>query len=160
MWNSFIFLTFSQGTAHKNFGNKLIVIEIAKTNNEMISSVLSNILGWPGGNSTKQVRLIPMHASRHDAVTLAQPTQARCGLLTPSTNRRLVYNTTTVWAHFFFFFFSFPFFFFWRMSEQLLMRLTKLTDLGKCIYLHDVTQGNKETQALSTENCLCQMQEK
>ena len=42
--------------------------------------VLSKILGWPGGNSSKQVRLIHMHASRHDSVTLAQPTEARCGL--------------------------------------------------------------------------------
>ena len=50
------------------------------TNNEMMSSVLSNILGWPGGNSSKQVRLIPMHASRHNSVALTQPTQARCGL--------------------------------------------------------------------------------
>ena len=69
------------------------MFEIAKTNNEMMSSVLSNILGWPGGNASKQVRLIPMHASRQDSVTLAQPTQARCSLWTPSTNRRLVYNT-------------------------------------------------------------------
>ena len=60
-------------------GNKLILFEIAK-NNEMMSSVLSNIFGWPGGNSSKQVRLIHMHASRQDSVTLAQPTQARCGL--------------------------------------------------------------------------------
>ena len=71
------------------------MFKIAKTNNEMMSSVLSNILGWPGGNSSKQVRLIHMHASRHDSVTLAQPTQARCGLQTPSPNRRLAYNTTT-----------------------------------------------------------------
>ena len=67
-------------TQHKKTGNKLIVLEIAKTNNEMMSSVLSSILGWPGGNSFKQVRLIPMHASRHDSVTLAQPTHAHCGL--------------------------------------------------------------------------------
>ena len=58
----------------------MIVFEIAKINNEMMSSVLSNILEWPGGNSSKQAHLIPMHASRHDSVTLAQPTQARCGL--------------------------------------------------------------------------------
>ena len=57
-----------------------MVFQIAKMNNEMMSSVLSNILGWPGGNSSKRVRLIPRHASRHDSVTLAQPTQARCGL--------------------------------------------------------------------------------
>ena len=57
-----------------------MVFQIAKMNNEMMSSVLSNILGWPGGNSSKQARLTPMHASRHDCVTLAQPTQARCGL--------------------------------------------------------------------------------
>ena len=37
-------------------------------------------LGWPWGNSSKQVRLIPMHASRHDSVTQAQPTHAHCGL--------------------------------------------------------------------------------
>ena len=57
--------------------------DIAKTNNDMMSSVLSNILGWPGGNSSKQVRLIHMHASRHDSVTLAQlkkKKKARCGL--------------------------------------------------------------------------------
>ena len=52
------------------------MFEIAKMNNEMMSSILSNILEWPGGNSSKQVRLIPMH----DSVTVAQPTQARCGL--------------------------------------------------------------------------------
>ena len=98
-----------RGTAeHKKLGS-LIVFEIAKTNNErkwrceharfcvevfyalyinfhsfiheMMSSILSNILGWPGGNSSKQLHLIHMRASRHDsAVTLAQPTQARCGL--------------------------------------------------------------------------------
>ena len=68
------------GNSVKKLGNKLILFENAKTNNEMMSSVLSNILGWPGGNSSKQVRLIYMHASRHDFVTLAQPTQARCGL--------------------------------------------------------------------------------
>ena len=34
------------------------------------------------------------------------------------------------------------------------------TELGKCIHLYDVTQGNNETQALSTENCPRQMQEK
>ena len=48
------------------------MFEIAKT----------NILGWPGGNSSKQVRLIHIHASRHDSVTLAQPTQARSCLWT------------------------------------------------------------------------------
>ena len=37
---------------------------------------------------------------------------------------------------------------------------TDRTELGKCIHLYDVTQGNKETQALSTENCLPQVQEK
>ena len=40
------------------------------------------------------------------------------------------------------------------MSEQLLVRLTKLIELGKCIHLYDETQGNNETQALSAENCL------
>ena len=55
------------------------MFEIAKTNNEMMSSVLSNILGCPGENSSMQVRIIPMHALRADSVTLAQPTQA-CGL--------------------------------------------------------------------------------
>ena len=64
----------------KKLGNKLILFEIAKTNNEMMSSVLLNILGWPGGNSSKQVCLIHMHTSRHDSVTLAQPTQACWGL--------------------------------------------------------------------------------
>ena len=68
----------------------------------MMSSVLSNNLGWPGGNSSKQVRLIHMHTWRHDSVT---------------------------------------------------------TDLGKCIHIYDETQGNMETQALSTETCLRQVQE-
>ena len=36
---------------------------------------------------------------------------------------------------------------------------TDITDLGKCIHLYDETQGNNETQALSTENCLRQVQE-
>ena len=61
-------------------GNKFILFEIAKTNNEMMSSVLSNTLGWLGENSSKQVHLIHMHTSRNDSITLAQPTQARCGL--------------------------------------------------------------------------------
>ena len=78
------------------FRNKLIVFEVARMNIEMMSSVFEHfILGWPGGNSSKQARLIPMHVSRHDSVTLAQTTQARCGLYTPSSNRKLVYNTTT-----------------------------------------------------------------
>ena len=47
------------------------------------------------------------------------------------------------------------------MSEQLLVvDKTDGTELGKCIHLYDETQGNKETQAFSTENCLRQMQEK
>ena len=54
------------GNSTKNW-NKLIVFEIAKTNNEMMSSVLSNILRGPGGNSSKQVHLIHMHASRHNS---------------------------------------------------------------------------------------------
>ena len=37
---------------------------------------------------------------------------------------------------------------------------TGRTELGKCIHLYDVTHGKNETQALSTENCLRQMQEK
>ena len=37
---------------------------------------------------------------------------------------------------------------------------TDRTELGKCIHLYDETQGNKETQAFSTENCLRQVQEK
>ena len=57
-----------------------MVFQIAKMNNEMMSSFLSKILGWPVENSPKQVRLIHTHASRHDSVTLAQPTQVRCGL--------------------------------------------------------------------------------
>ena len=36
---------------------------------------------------------------------------------------------------------------------------TDRTDLGKCIHLYDETQGNNETRALSTENCLRQVQE-
>jgi len=34
-----------------------------------------------------------------------------------------------------------------------------LTDPGKCTHLYDETQGNRETQALSTEKCLRQVQE-
>ena len=68
------------GNSVKKLGNKLILFENAKTNNEMMSSVLSNILGWPGENSSRQVRLIHIQASRHDSVTLVQPTQACCGL--------------------------------------------------------------------------------
>ena len=37
---------------------------------------------------------------------------------------------------------------------------TDRPELGKRIHLYDVTQGNKETQALSTETFLRQMQEK
>ena len=36
---------------------------------------------------------------------------------------------------------------------------TDRTHLGKCTLLYDETQGNNETQALLTENCLCQVQE-
>ena len=36
---------------------------------------------------------------------------------------------------------------------------THRTDLGKCIHLYDETKGNNETQALSAENCLRQVQE-
>ena len=36
---------------------------------------------------------------------------------------------------------------------------TDRTELGKFIHGYDVTQGNDETQALSTENCLRQVQE-
>ena len=64
----------------KTKNSEMIVFEIAKIKNEMMSSVLSNILGRPGGNSSKQIRLIHMHASKHDSVTLAQPTHARYGL--------------------------------------------------------------------------------
>ena len=80
--NVFITTKNKQKTKNNNnkTGNKLIVFEIAKKNNEMMSSVLSSILGWPGGNSSKQVSLIPMYASRHDSVTLAQPTHAHCDL--------------------------------------------------------------------------------
>ena len=45
----FHFLNVFIGNSIKKLGNKLIVFEIAKTNNQMISSVLSDILGWPGG---------------------------------------------------------------------------------------------------------------
>ena len=67
---------------HNNKNSEInCLFEIAKTNNEMMSSAVSNILGWPWGNSSKQVRLIHIHTSRHDsAVTVAQPTQARSGL--------------------------------------------------------------------------------
>ena len=37
---------------------------------------------------------------------------------------------------------------------------TDRTELGKCIHLYDETQENNEAQALSTENCLREMQEK
>ena len=36
---------------------------------------------------------------------------------------------------------------------------TDRTDLGKYTHLYNETQGNKETQVLSTENCLHQVQE-
>ena len=36
---------------------------------------------------------------------------------------------------------------------------TDRIDLGKCIHLYDETKRNKETQALSTANCLRQVQE-
>ena len=39
------------------------------------------------------------------------------------------------------------------------MDKTDRTELGKCIHLYDETQGNNETQVLSTENCLRQVQE-
>ena len=36
---------------------------------------------------------------------------------------------------------------------------TDRTDLGKCIHVYNKTQENDETQVLSTENCLHQVQE-
>ena len=45
------------------------------------------------------------------------------------------------------------------MNEQLLVRLTKLIELGKWIHLYNESKGNKEIQVLSTENCLRQVQE-
>ena len=37
---------------------------------------------------------------------------------------------------------------------------TDRTELGNCIHLCDEREGNNETQALSTEDCLRQVQEK
>ena len=42
------------GSSIKKIGNKLIVFKIAKTNNEM-TSILLNILVWPGGNSSRHI---------------------------------------------------------------------------------------------------------
>ena len=75
----FYFPNVFMGNSIKKIGNELILFEIARKNNEMMCRVLSNILGWPGENSFRQVRLIHMHTLRHDSVTLAQPTQAHCG---------------------------------------------------------------------------------
>ena len=116
------------------------MFEIAKTN-EMMSSVLSNILGWPGGNSSKQVRLITMHASRHDSVTLAQPNT--CSLWFVGTFDK----SQTSLQH------NYPCDFM-NMKEFVLLFLrnestttgeinkTDRTELGKCIHLYDVIQGN------------------
>ena len=65
-------ISFCRLKQHKTHGNKLILFETAMTNNEV---------RWPGGNSFKQAHLIPMHASRHYSVTLALPTQDRCGFV-------------------------------------------------------------------------------
>ena len=130
VWNS-IFLTFSLGTGrthtHTQTHTHTKKINLNRKWIECLKlprRTMKWCLAWPGGNSSKQVCLIPMHASRHDSVTLAQPTQAHCGLSTPSTNCRLVYNTTTriiswIWK---------KTFFSWGMSEQLLVRLTKLIE--------------------------------
>ena len=56
------------------------VLLVLSTSPVVVHSFPRNILGFPGGNSSKQARLSHMHASRHDSVTLAQPKQARCGL--------------------------------------------------------------------------------
>ena len=45
------------------------------------------------------------------------------------------------------------------MSEQPLVRLTKWNRSREMYSLYDETRGNKETHALSTENCLRQVQE-
>ena len=155
MSNSFIFLTFSWGTAYthtKKIGNKLIVFEIANKTNEIMSSVLSNILGWPGGNSSKQVRL---YSHAHFETWLCH---------TGSTNT--FDKSQTSIQH------NYPCDFM-NMKENILFIFlrnewtttgevdkTDRTELGKCIHLYDVTLGNNETQALSTENRLRQMQEK
>ena len=46
----------------------------------------------------------------------------------------------------------------WTTTDE--VDKTDSIEPGKCIHLYDETQGNKETQALSTENCLLQVQEK
>ena len=117
----------------------------------MMSSVLSNILGWPGGNSFKQAHLIPVHASRHYSVTLALPTQDRCGFVDT------VDKSQTSIQH------NYPCDFMNMKENVLFLRnewtttgaadKTDRTKLGKCIHLHD------ETQALWTENFLRQVQE-
>ena len=45
----------------------------------------------------------------------------------------------------------------WTTTDE--VDKTDRTELRKCIHLYNVAQGNNETQALSTENCLRQMQE-
>ena len=116
------------------------MFEIAKTNNVMMSSVLSNVSGWPGGNSSKQVRLIPMHASRHDSVSLAQPTQSslwfvdtfdksqtsiqhnyQCDFMNIKENILFLRNE-------------------WTTTGE--VDKTDRTELGKCIHLYNETQGN------------------
>ena len=45
----------------------------------------------------------------------------------------------------------------WTTADE--VDKTDRTDLGKCTHLYDETEGNNETQVLSTENCLCHVQE-
>ena len=68
----YFYLMFSWGnrkTTTTKLRNNLILFDIAKTNNQMMSSIPLTILGWPGWNSSEQVRLIHMHTSRNDSVT-------------------------------------------------------------------------------------------
>ena len=53
----------------------------------------SDRVAW--GKFVQQANTMYIHASRQDSVILTQPTQIGFGLLTLSTNRRLVYSMNT-----------------------------------------------------------------
>ena len=123
----------------KKLGNKLTVFEIAKRNNEMMSSVLSNILGWSGGKFI-QTGTFDLHARFETRFCQ-----------TGSTNTSSWFVDTfdqsqTSIQH------NYPCDFMNIKENILFLRnewtttgevdKTDGTDQGKCIHLYDETQGN------------------
>ena len=126
----------------------MVLFEIANMNNEMMSSVLSKILGWPAEIRPK--------TGTFDSHARFETRFCHTG----STNTSSLWfvdtfdQSQTSMQH------NYPCDFM-NMKENILFLRnewtttgdadkTDRTDLGKCIHLYNETQGNKETQALLT----------